>query len=121
MVVYKRMLFRKEFPPPSSSFSSDADVSAKKRNVYGNCVPINFSQFGDAVIGDFSAQLREETLDKATCLEAVKSTFWIAFHLYQNMQDKGDPTLSLVRVDILETILLTLHPQEEIRVLCFLE
>ena len=70
MVVYKRMLFRKEFPPPSSS---DADVSAKKRNVYGNCVPINFSQFGDAVIGDFSAQLREETLDEeATCLEAVK-------------------------------------------------
>ena len=28
MVVYKDMLFRKEFPPPSSS---DADVSAKKK------------------------------------------------------------------------------------------
>merc|ERR1711909_215709 len=69
------------------------------------------------MIGDYSAQLEKKTFtdkEKTTYLEAVKYSADIVWHKYNTKQDQ-DPTLALVNTDVLDVVLLSLHPKGQIR------
>merc|ERR1711909_175417 len=69
------------------------------------------------MIGDYSAQLEKKTFTdkrKTTYLEAVKYSANIIWNKCNTKQDQ-DPTLALVNTDVLDVVLLSLHPKGQIR------
>ena len=79
--------------------------------------PKDYDEYVDAMIGDYSAQLEEKTFNdrrNTTYLEAVKYSADIVWHKYNTKQDQ-DPTLALVNTDVLDVVLLSLHPKGQIR------
>ena len=80
-------------------------------------VPKDYDEYVDAMIGDYSAQLEEKTFNdrrNTTYLEAVKYSADIIWNKYNTMQDQ-DPTLATVNTDVLDVILLSLHPKGQIK------
>ena len=79
--------------------------------------PKDYDEYVDAMIGDYSAQLEEKTFNdrrNTTYLEAVKYSADIIWNKYNTMQDQ-DPTLATVNTDVLDVILLSLHPKGQIK------
>ena len=79
--------------------------------------PKDYDEYVDAMIGDYSAQLEEKTFNdrrNTTYLEAVKYSADIIWNKYNTMQDQ-DPTLAAVNTDVLDVILLSLHPKGQIK------
>ena len=79
--------------------------------------PKDYDEYVDAMIGDYSAQLEEKTFNdrrNTTYLEAVKYSADIIWNKYNTMRDQ-DPTLAAVNTDVLDVILLSLHPKGQIK------
>ena len=80
--------------------------------------PKDYDEYVEAMIGDYSAQLEEKTFNDrrntTTYLEAVKYCADIIWNKYNTMQDQ-DPTLAAVNTDVLDVILLSLHPKGQIK------
>merc|ERR1711970_242275 len=96
---------RIKFPQPS-----------KMAEDYGNYTPQDFGEYVDDIIGDYSAQLKKKTFTdkkKTSYLEAVKYNADIVWNVYNIKQDV-DPTLALVNTDVLDVVLLSLHPKGQI-------
>ena len=77
----------------------------------------DFDEYVEDMIGDYSAQLEKRTFTdkrKTTYLEAVKYSANIVWHKYNTKQDQ-DPTLSLVNTDVLDVVLLSLHPKGQLK------
>ena len=87
---------------------------------YGNHTAIDFDEYVNDMIGDYSAQLEEKTFDdmrKTTYLEAVKynaDIVWNVYSVNDNVYNQ-DETLALVNVDVLDVILLSLHPEDHVK------
>ena len=87
---------------------------------YGNNTAIDFDEYVNDMIGDYSAQLEEKTFDdgrKTPYLEAVKYSADIVWNVYSvndNVYNQ-DETLALVNVDVLDVILLSLHPEDHVK------
>ena len=86
----------------------------------GNYTAIDFDEYVNDMIGDYSAQLEEKTFDdrrKTTYLEAVKynaDIVWNVYSVNDNVYNQ-DETLALVNVDVLDVILLSLHPEDHVK------
>ena len=79
--------------------------------------PKDYDEYVDAMIGDYSAQLEKKTFNdrrNTTYLEAVKYSADIIWNKYNTMQDQ-DPRLAAVNIDVLDVILLSLHPKGQIK------
>merc|ERR1712179_354509 len=97
--------------------SSHIRICLKKMAYIRNYSPQDFNEYVDEMIGNYSAQLNEEFFtdkEKTTYLEAVKYSADIVWHKYNTKQDQ-DPTLALVNTDVLDVVLLSLHPKGQIR------
>ena len=84
---------------------------------YGNYTPQDFDEYVEDMIGDYSAQLEKRTFTdrgKTTHLEALKYSADIVWYKYNAKQDQ-DPTLALVNTDVLDVVLLSLHPKGQIK------
>ena len=84
---------------------------------YGNYTPKDFDEYVDDMIGDYSAQLRKKTFNdkkKTSYLEAIKYNANIVWNMYNNQQDLY-PTLALVNTDVLDVVLLSLHPKGQVK------
>ena len=87
---------------------------------YGNNTAIDFDEYVNDMIGDYSSQLEEKTFDdrrKTTYLEAVKynaDIVWNVYSVNDNVYNQ-DETLALVNVDVLDVILLSLHPEDHVK------
>ena len=84
---------------------------------YGNYTPRDFDEYVDDMIGDYSTQLKKKTFNdkrETSYLEAIKYNADIVWNMYNNKQDL-DPTLALVNTDVLDVVLLSLHPKGQVK------
>ena len=84
---------------------------------YGNYTPRDFDEYVDDMIGDYSTQLKKKTFNdkrETSYLEAIKYNANIVWNMYNNKQDL-DPTLALVNTDVLDVVLLSLHPKGQVK------
>ena len=84
---------------------------------YRNYTPKDFDEYVDDLIGDYSAQLKKKTFTdkrKTSYFEAVKYNADIVWNVYNNKQDL-DLTLALVNTDVLDVVLLSLHPKGQVK------
>ena len=84
---------------------------------YGNYTRQDFGKYVDDMIGDYSAQLEENTFNDGRhtpYLEAVKYGADIVWYMYNTKQDQ-DPKLARVNTDVLDVVLLSLHPKGQIK------
>jgi len=66
------------------------------------------------IIGDYSVELEKKTLPdrrQTTYLEAIKYTALLTWNAY-NMNGSDDPDRAYANKDVLDTVLLSLHPKE---------
>ena len=84
---------------------------------YGNYTRQDFGKYVDDMIGDYSAQLEENTFNDGRhtpYLEAVKYGADIVWYMYNTKQDQ-DPKHARVNTDVLDVVLLSLHPKGQIK------
>ena len=82
-------------------------------NEYGWYTPQDFNSYVDNLIGDYSTELKKMTFTdrrQTSYLEAIKynaDLIWNEYNIKQNI----DPRLALVNTDVLDVVLLSLHPK----------
>ena len=71
----------------------------------------DFNDYVDEMIGDYSVELKKKTFNdrrKTSYSEAIRYNADIIWNAYTK---QDDPTLALVNMDVLDVILLCLHPK----------
>ena len=72
----------------------------------------DFNDYVDEMIGDYTVELKKKTFNdrrKTSYSEAIRYNADIIWNAYTKQDD--DPTLALVNMDVLDVILLCLHPK----------
>ena len=85
---------------------------------YANYTRQDFEKYKDDMIGEYSAQLEKNTFNDGRhtpYLEAVKYGADIVWYMYNTKQEDQDPKLALVNTDVLDVVLLSLHPKGQIK------
>ena len=85
---------------------------------YGNYTPVDFDEYVDDMIGDYSAELQKKTFTergKTSYLDVIKYNADLVWYKYNIKQDQKDPTLALVNTDVLDVVLLSLHPKDQVK------
>ena len=84
---------------------------------YGWYTPQDFNSYVDNLIGDYSTELKKMTFTdrrQTSYLEAIKynaDLIWNEYNIKQNI----DPKLALVNTDVLDVVLLSLHPKNVVK------
>merc|ERR1711990_1310110 len=87
---------------------------------YGWYTQEQLEDYYDQMIGDYAKTLKQETFTdakKTNYLEAVKYVANLVWNEYQTKQAHSHPDQSgaLVNVDVLDTVLLSLHPKSKLK------
>merc|ERR1711990_672846 len=107
---------RRAFPAPRSQ-----PMGKKMANYgYGWYTQEQLEEYYDQLIGEYAKTLKQETFTdakKTNYLEAVKYVANLVWNEYQTKQAHSHPDQSgaLVNVDVLDTVLLSLHPKSKLK------
>ena len=78
----------------------------------------DFNEYVDNMIGDYGAELKKKTFNdrrKTTYLEAIKYNADIIWNEYNIKRDDDPTTHTIVKTDVLDVVILSLHPKDRVK------